>query len=122
MDNLPAHKVAGVKDAIEQSGASLFNLPPYSPDFNPICRCLLRSTTTPTPTQGPAKSDINDFTVISSLHPALHPQYACDRGDDDDDKESKEQKGKGQSQRDYGRIDDDQKEAHPKAAQIFQMN
>ncbi len=36
MDNLPAHKVAGVKDAIEAAGATLLYLPPYSPDFNPI--------------------------------------------------------------------------------------
>lgn len=36
MDNLPAHKVAGVRDAIESMGASLLYLPPYSPDFNPI--------------------------------------------------------------------------------------
>lgn len=36
MDNLPAHKVAGVRDAIETAGASLLFLPPYSPDFNPI--------------------------------------------------------------------------------------
>lgn len=36
MDNLPAHKVAGVRQAIETAGASLLYLPPYSPDFNPI--------------------------------------------------------------------------------------
>jgi len=36
MDNLPAHKVAGVREAIEAAGASLLYLPPYSPDFNPI--------------------------------------------------------------------------------------
>lgn len=36
MDNLPAHKVAGVRVAIEQAGAELHYLPPYSPDFNPI--------------------------------------------------------------------------------------
>jgi transposase len=36
MDNLPAHKVAGVRDAIEATGARLRLLPPYSPDFNPI--------------------------------------------------------------------------------------
>ena len=35
-DNLPAHKVHGVKQAIEAAGASLRYLPPYSPDFNPI--------------------------------------------------------------------------------------
>ena len=36
MDNLPAHKVSGVRPAIEQAGARLIYLPPYSPDFNPI--------------------------------------------------------------------------------------
>ena len=36
MDNLPAHKAAGVRDAIEAARASLLFLPPYSPDFNPI--------------------------------------------------------------------------------------
>jgi transposase len=36
MDNLPAHKVVGVRQAIETAGASLKYLPPYSPDFNPI--------------------------------------------------------------------------------------
>jgi transposase len=36
MDNLPAHKVSGVRQAIENAGANLLYLPPYSPDFNPI--------------------------------------------------------------------------------------
>ena len=36
MDNLPAHRVAGVREAIEAAGARLLYLPPYSPDFNPI--------------------------------------------------------------------------------------
>jgi transposase len=36
MDNLPAHKVHGVREAIEAVGANLLYLPPYSPDFNPI--------------------------------------------------------------------------------------
>ena len=36
MDNLPAHKASGVRDAIEQAGAQLRFLPPYSPDMNPI--------------------------------------------------------------------------------------
>lgn len=36
MDNLPAHKVSGVRDAIEAAGATLLYLPPYSPDLNPI--------------------------------------------------------------------------------------
>lgn len=36
MDNLPAHKISGVREAIEKTGAQLLLLPPYSPDFNPI--------------------------------------------------------------------------------------
>lgn len=36
MDNLPAHKPASVREAIEAAGAELHFLPPYSPDFNPI--------------------------------------------------------------------------------------
>ena len=36
MDNLPAHKGAGTRAAIEAAGASLRYLPPYSPDLNPI--------------------------------------------------------------------------------------
>ena len=36
MDNLSAHKVQGVRQLIEASGAKLLYLPPYSPDFNPI--------------------------------------------------------------------------------------
>lgn len=35
-DNLPAHKVAGARAAIEAAGAKVKFLPPYSPDFNPI--------------------------------------------------------------------------------------
>lgn len=36
MDNLPSHKVAGVREFIEGAGAFLIYLPPYSPDLNPI--------------------------------------------------------------------------------------
>jgi transposase len=36
MDNLSAHKVAGIREAIESAGAEVLYLPPYSPDFNPI--------------------------------------------------------------------------------------
>ncbi len=36
LDNLPAHKGAAVREAIEAAGARLLFLPPYSPDFNPI--------------------------------------------------------------------------------------
>ena len=36
LDNLSAHKVAGVRQLIEARGAQVLYLPPYSPDFNPI--------------------------------------------------------------------------------------
>lgn len=36
LDNLAAHKVAGVGAAIEARGATVCYLPPYSPDYNPI--------------------------------------------------------------------------------------
>jgi transposase len=36
MDNLAAHKVKGVREAIEAVGAIVLYLPPYSFDFNPI--------------------------------------------------------------------------------------
>jgi transposase len=54
MDNLPAHRVSGVREAIAAASASLVYLPPYSPDFNPIelafakLKALLRAAATRT--------------------------------------------------------------------------
>jgi transposase len=54
MDNLAAHKVAGVRAAVESVGARVVYLPPYSPDLNPIelvfakLKWLLRSVATRT--------------------------------------------------------------------------
>ena len=51
LDRLPAHKVAGVREAIQAAGASLLYLPAYSPDLNPIeqlfakLKALLRKAT-----------------------------------------------------------------------------
>ncbi len=36
MDNLASHKVTGIREAIDSVGASVWYLPPYSPDLNPI--------------------------------------------------------------------------------------
>ena len=50
MDNLPAHRRPAIRLAIERSGAELRQLPPYSPDLNPIenafskLKALLRKT------------------------------------------------------------------------------
>ena len=36
LDNLPAHRVAGIRQIIASRRAQIFYLPPYSPDMNPI--------------------------------------------------------------------------------------
>ena len=36
MDNLAAHKVTGVREAVEAAGCRVLYLPPYSPDLSPI--------------------------------------------------------------------------------------
>lgn len=50
LDNVSLHKVDGVQQAIEACGASLYYLPAYSPDLNPIeqffgkLKAILRKT------------------------------------------------------------------------------
>ena len=39
LDNVSAHKVVGVQEAIEAAGARLLPLPPYSPDLSPVENC-----------------------------------------------------------------------------------
>ena len=41
-DTLGAHKVAGIQRAIQAAGATLWYLPPYSPDLNPIELCFAK--------------------------------------------------------------------------------
>lgn len=36
LDNLGSHKVTGLAEAVQATGAQLRYLPPYSPDYNPI--------------------------------------------------------------------------------------
>ena len=45
MDNLRAHNAAGIREAIEQTGAQLLYWPPYSPDLSPIERCWAKLKT-----------------------------------------------------------------------------
>ena len=40
--NLGAHKVAGIQRALQAAGATLWYLPPYSPDLNPIELCFAK--------------------------------------------------------------------------------
>jgi transposase len=68
MDNLAAHKVAGVAEAV---GASILYLPPYSPDLNPIeqvfakLKALLRKAA--------ARTREALWTTIGSLLDAFSP-------------------------------------------------
>ena len=72
MDNLPSHKISGVREAIEKAGGRLLFLPPYSPDFNPIemafskLKALLRKA---------AARTIDDlWTVIADCLTAFKPE------------------------------------------------
>ena len=42
LDNLTVHHDAAIRIVIEQTGATLRFLPPYSPDFNPIELCFAK--------------------------------------------------------------------------------
>ena len=72
LDNLPAHKVRAARAAIEQAGARLVFLPPYSPDFNPIeqafakLKALLR--------QAAARTVADLETAIATALAAVSPQ------------------------------------------------
>ncbi len=74
MDNLPAHKAAGVKEAIEAAGATRVFLPPYSPDFNPIeqafakLKALLRKA---------AARSVDDLWVAIAEAIELFPPAEC---------------------------------------------
>ena len=45
MENLKAHKVAGIREAIEAAHATLRYLPSYSPDLSPIELCWSKAKT-----------------------------------------------------------------------------
>jgi transposase len=74
MDNLSSHKVTGVRESIEATGAELLYLPPYSPDLNPIEKAwsklkqLLRSAKART-------SEVLDQ-AITELLPQITPDNA----------------------------------------------
>ena len=75
MDNLAAHKVAGVAEAVKAAGASILYLPPYSPDLNPIeqvfakLKALLRKAA--------VRSRDALWITIGSLLDAFSPAECC---------------------------------------------
>ena len=86
MDNLAAHKVAGVREAIEARGAELRYLPPYSPDLNPIEQAFAKlkalcarppsapSTACGTPSAGCSTCSRPPSAPTTSPTPAIHAQ------------------------------------------------
>jgi hypothetical protein len=75
LDNLRAHKGAGVREAIEAAGAWLMFLQPYSPDLNPIERpspssrpCSAKPPPAPSSTSG-----VSSATASTPSHPPSAP-------------------------------------------------
>lgn len=75
LDNLQAHKVAGVREAVEAVGARVLSLPAYSPDFNPIeqvfakIKALLRKAA--------ARSEAALHTAIQRSLRRFKPRECC---------------------------------------------
>ena len=84
MDNLPAHKVAGVRAIIENAGAQLCYLPPYSPDLYPIenafakLKMLIRSAAERTidGLQNSIGSALEKFAKTECANYFRHAEYA----------------------------------------------
>jgi transposase len=83
LDNLSAHKVAGVRERIEAAGARLLYLPPYSPDLNPIeqawskLKQILRSlkARTAETLEGAVADALNAITVENAIGWLSHCGY-----------------------------------------------
>ena len=83
MDNLPAHKVAGIRQAIGARGAELVYLPPYSPDLNPIellfakLKALLRKAAEPSITAlwDRIGALLDQFSAAECRHYLAHAGY-----------------------------------------------
>jgi transposase len=86
MDNLPAHKTAAARQAIEAAGAELRFLPPYSPDFNPIemafskLKAFLKKTAARTIDDlwGAVACSLHTFTPIECLNYFAAAGYDCE--------------------------------------------
>jgi transposase len=81
MDNLAAHKVAGVREAIAAIGARLLYLPPCSPDLNPIeqafakLKALLRTAAARTVLWHTIGQPLEALTPTECAHYLAHAGY-----------------------------------------------
>ena len=90
MENLRSHKAVGVEAAIEAVGASVWWLPPYSPDLNPIeklwskikswLRPPRRTLSPPWPTQPDMLSTLSPHSNASTTSSPAGMEYDCARG------------------------------------------
>jgi transposase len=86
MDNLPAHKVAGVRDTIKAAGAGVLYLPAYSPDLNPIeqlfakLKALLRKAGARTKEAlwSTIGKLLDDFSPAECRHYLVNSGYECE--------------------------------------------
>jgi transposase len=72
MDNLPAHKVNGVRESIEGAGASLIYLPPYSPRSQPNRKGVLKGQSNPTESRSAHRR--GTLGCYWDRPPCLHPR------------------------------------------------
>lgn len=75
MDNLGSHKGAAVRTAIEEVGAELRYLPPYSPDFNPIEKAF--SQLKAHLRKAAERTQEGLWTKIGALLPVVTPTHAA---------------------------------------------
>jgi hypothetical protein len=73
MDNLPAHRRAGVRAAIEAADAKLRFLPPYSPDFNRECLREIKGV----PAKGGDAHHRRPLESHRRRTPKVHPAGMC---------------------------------------------
>jgi transposase len=71
LDNLAAHKVDGIRQAIAAAGASILCLPPYSPDLNPIEQLFAKLKALPRKAAARARDEL--WSVIKRLLEACPP-------------------------------------------------
>lgn len=84
MDHRRAHKVAGLREAVEQARARLLYLPPYSPDLSPIELCWSKLKTALRTAKARTREALEQaitqaatsITVSDAFHGFHHCRYA----------------------------------------------
>lgn len=83
MENLSAHKVAGIRETIESHGAQVVHLPPYSPDLSPIEPCWSKIKTALRKAKARTRETLEDalaqvlstVTAVDAQHWFVHCGY-----------------------------------------------